>query len=205
MKPLDGRQRDILDYLYDNQEYSMTLADIGEAVGIDHPQKVLDKIDQLIRLGYIAKSPFGGYQVLRRFEETDQLTIPFFGFAQCGHVGKSILWEYPRKKLEVDKKLIIPSEKDRYFITRAKGDSMEPFIHSGDFLLIKVQSGFNPEDQVLVVHNGLPKIKKVLQDGDKLVLRSFNSEFGDFVVDEDDAAEIVGVVKKRFSKDAFVV
>ncbi len=59
MKPLDGRQRDILDFLHENQEYTITLADIGEAVGIDHPQKVLDKIDQLIRMGYIAKSPFG--------------------------------------------------------------------------------------------------------------------------------------------------
>ena len=205
MKPLDGRQRDILDYLYDNQEYSMTLADIGEAVGIDHPQKVLDKIDQLIRMGYISKNPFGGYQVLRRFEETHQMSLPFFGFAQCGNAGKSILAEYPRKKLEVDKDLIVQSEKDSYFITRAKGDSMEPFIHSGDFLLIKVQSGFNPEDQVMVVHNWLPKIKKVLQDGDKLVLRSFNREFGDFIVEPDDSAEIVGVVKKRFSKDAFAV
>jgi SOS-response transcriptional repressor LexA len=72
-------------------------------------------------------------------------------------------------------------------------------------LLIKVQSGFNPEDKVMVVHNWLPKIKKVLQDGDKLVLRSFNPEFGDFIVDEDDEAEIVGVVKERFSKDTFVV
>ncbi len=205
MKPLDGRQRDILDYLYDNQEYSMTLADIGEAVGIDHPQKVLDKIDQLIRMGYIAKNPFGGYQVLKRFEETHQLSLPFFGFAQCGNAGKSILEEYPRKKLEIDKDLINESEKDSYFITRAKGDSMEPFIHSGDFLLIKVQQGFNPEDQVMVVHNGLPKIKKVLQDGDKLVLRSFNREFGDFIVEPDDSAEIVGVVKKRFPKEAFTV
>ncbi len=205
MKPLDGRQRDILDFLYQNQEYSMTLADIGDAVGIDHPQKVLDKIDQLIRMGYIAKSPFGGYQVLKRFEETDQMVLPFFGFAQCGNAGKSILAEYPRKKLEINRKHIVESEKDSYFITRAKGDSMEPFIHSGDFLLIKVQSGFNSEDKVMVVHNWLPKIKKVLQDGDKLVLRSFNSDFGDFVVDEDDEAEIVWVVKERFPKDAFVV
>jgi SOS-response transcriptional repressor LexA len=205
MKPLDGRQRDILEYLHDNQSFSLTLTDIGDAVGIDHPQKVLDKIDQLIRMGYITKSPFWGYQVLKRFEETDQLMIPFFGFAQCWNAGKSILAEYPRKKLEVAKKLIVSSEKESYFITRAKGDSMEPFIHSGDFLLIKVQSGFNPEDKVMVVHNWLPKIKKVLQDGDKLVLRSFNPAFGDFVVDEDDTAEIVGVVKERFSKDTFVV
>lgn len=49
------------------------------------------------------------------------------------------------------------------------------------------------------------KSKKSSKDGDKLVLRSFNPEFGDFMVDEDDQVEIVGVVKERFSKDAFVV
>ena len=82
-------------------------------------------------------------------------------------------------------------ESDQYFITRAKGDSMEPFIRSGDFLLIKVQSGFYPEDQVFVVHNGQPKIKKVLQDGDRLVLRSFNRDHGDFIVESQDDMEIV--------------
>ncbi len=191
MKHLDGRQRDILDFLYSNQEYTITLMDIGDAVGIDHPQKVQDKIDQLIRAGYITKNPFGGYQVLRRFEETDQLAIPFFGFAQCGHAGKNILAEYPRKKLSVSRQEINPAHIDEYFITRARGDSMEPFIQSGDFLLIKVQSGFNPEDKVLVVQNGQPKIKKIVQDGDRLVLRSFNTEHRDFVVEEYDDTTIV--------------
>lgn len=205
MKPLDGRQRDILDFLSDNQEYSLTLTDIASAVGLDHPQKVLDKIDQLIRLWYISKSSFGGYQVLKRYEESDQLMLPFFGFAQCGHAGRAILDEYPRKKLQIDPEHINSEELNSYFITRAKGDSMMPFIQSGDFLLIKVQSGFHPEDKVMVVHNGLPKIKKVIQEWEKLVLRSFNREFGDFVVDEDDEAEIVGIVVKRFPKEAFEV
>jgi SOS-response transcriptional repressor LexA len=179
--------------------------DIGEAVGIDHPQKVLDKIDQLIRDGYITKSPFGGYHVIRVFQDNNQLALPFFGFAQCGNAGKNILLEYPRKKLEVDKSLVSPSEKDQYFITRAKGDSMEPFISSGDFLLIKVQSGFNPEDRVMVVHNGVPKIKKVIKDGDKMVLRSFNKAYGDFIVEHDDDFDIVGVVQKDFPKSTFSV
>lgn len=78
MKHLNSKQRDILDYLYQNSEYTLTLTDIGGAVGIDHPQKVLDKIGQLQRGGYISKNPDGSYEVLRRFEESDQLMIPFF-------------------------------------------------------------------------------------------------------------------------------
>jgi hypothetical protein len=41
---------------------------------------------------------------------------------------------------------------------------MEPFINNGDFVLIKVQEYFNPEDKVLIVNDGLPKIKKVISD-----------------------------------------
>ena len=82
---------------------------------------------------------------------------------------------------------------------------MEPFIKSGDFLLIRVQSGFDPEDKVLVVHNGQPKIKKVVKDGDKWVLRSFNPEFRDFVVEEFDDSNIIGVVQKEFPKGTFAV
>ena len=82
---------------------------------------------------------------------------------------------------------------------------MEPFISSGDFLLIKVQSGFNPEDRVMVVHNGVPKIKKVIKDGDKMVLRSFNKAYGDFIVEQDDDFDIVGVVQKDFPKNTFSV
>jgi DNA-binding Lrp family transcriptional regulator len=58
MKFLDSRHRDILEFLHDNQEYTTTLMDIGNAIGIDHPQKVLDKLEQLENRGYISKNPF---------------------------------------------------------------------------------------------------------------------------------------------------
>ena len=205
MKALDARQRNILEYLTNQQEYSCTLMDIGDAVGLDHPQKVQDKLEQLEREGYISKNPFWGYHVIKIFEDNNQLSIPFFGFAQCGHAGKHILAEYPRKKLEVDKKFINHEESGQYFITRAKGDSMEPFIQSGDFLLIKAQNAFQPEDQVMVVHNGIPKIKKIVRDGEKLFLRSFNSEHRDFVVEEFDDTNIVGIVQTKFPKETFTV
>lgn len=38
---------------------------------------------------------------------------------------------------------------------------MEPFIHSGDLVLIKIQSGYQTEDMVLIVQNQQPKIKRI--------------------------------------------
>ncbi len=205
MKFLDSRHRDILEFLHDNQEYTTTLMDIGNAIGIDHPQKVLDKLEQLENRGYISKNPFWGYQVLKRYEDTNQLALPFFGFAQCGNAGKNILEEYPRKKLPIEKNLINTAEIDHYFITRAKGDSMEPFIQSGDFALIHVQSHFDAGDRVLVVHNNKPKIKKIHTVNGKKVLQSYNSEHKDLVIEEYDDINIVGVVKNIFPKDTFMV
>jgi phage repressor protein C with HTH and peptisase S24 domain len=82
---------------------------------------------------------------------------------------------------------------------------MYPFIENGDFVLIKVQNQYNPEDQVLVVNDGRPKIKKVIHENENIVLRSFNPEYKDFVVEKDVDNHVVGIVKARFSKDTFIV
>ncbi len=91
----------------------------------------------------------------------------------------------------VDNGVVSPSEMKSCFITRAKGDSMEPFIQSGDFVLIQVQQIFSPEDKVLVVHNNKPKIKKIRSDGERWVLHSLNREHSDIQVEEYDDANIV--------------
>lgn len=138
-------------------------------------------------------------------EDDNKIYLPFFGFAQCGNAGKSILDEYPKKKLPIDENIINPMLQNEYFITRAKWDSMEPFINNGDFVLIKVQEYFNPEDKVLIVNDGLPKIKKVISDWEKVVLRSFNKEYKDFIVDEDSENHVVWIVEKTFPKGTYIV
>ncbi len=83
-----------------------------------------------------------------------------------------------------------------YFITKAKGDSMEPFIHSGDLVLIKIQSGYQSEDMVLVVQNQQPKIKRIKAVGEQRFLLSLNKEHKDLELSPFDETHIVGVVKR---------
>ena len=47
MKRLDSQQKKILAFLEFGSDEAYTLMDIGENVGIDHPQKVQNKINQL--------------------------------------------------------------------------------------------------------------------------------------------------------------
>jgi len=94
---------------------------------------------------------------------------------------------------------------DHYFITRAKGDSMEPFIQSGDFALIHMQSSFDTGDRVLVVHNNQPKIKKIHTVNGHKVLQSYNPNHKDLILEEYDDINIVGVVRHIFSKETFTL
>ena len=202
MKRLDSQQKKILAFLEYGEDEAYTLMDIGESVGIDHPQKVQNKLHQLENVGYITKTSSGVYRVLKHYEEGNQLHIPFFGFAQCGHAGKTILEdEYPRKKIPVPIEYVDTHDIANYFITKAKGDSMEPFIHPGDLVLIKIQSGYNPEDMVLVVQNQQPKIKRIKAVGEQRFLLSLNREHQDLELTEFDETHIVGVVKKVFEEE----
>lgn len=202
MKRLDTQQKKILAFLEFSGDESYTLMDIGESVGIDHPQKVQNKIGQLENAGYLTRTSSGIYRVLKHYEEGNQLCIPFFGFAQCGNSGRTILEdEYPRKKIPLPSEYIDIREADKYFLTKAKWDSMEPFIHSGDFALIKIQSGYNPEDMVLVVQNHQPKIKRIKTIGSRRFLLSLNKKHNDLELTEFDETYIVWVVKKVLPPD----
>lgn len=82
---------------------------------------------------------------------------------------------------------------------------MEPFIRSWDFLLVKRQNSFSPEDQVLVVHNKQPKIKKIVKDGTVWKLHSFNPEHRDMDIEDYDETNIIWTVAYKFPKNAFAI
>jgi SOS-response transcriptional repressor LexA len=73
---------------------------------------------------------------------------------------------------------------------------MEPKIQDGDLVLIRQQSSYEPNDYVFVIHNQLPKLKKILKKDDKIYLESVNRFFDKLEVDKYDEAKIIGVVKK---------
>lgn len=203
---LNESHKNILKYLkWLVEDDVITLRDIGNVVWLDHPQKVQDKLNQLEREKYISRNPFTwGYQVLRDFIDENVFYIPFFWFAQCGNAWKSIIDEYPRKKLPLKKELI-QNEPSNYFITRAKWDSMEPLIQNWCFVLIKIQNWFHSDDKVLIVHNGQPKIKQIKEEWGKKFLISLNKEFKNFEIEGYDETHIVWVVKEVFWKNTYQI
>lgn len=87
-------------------------------------------------------------------------------------------------------------EPTRCFFVRAKGNSMEPKIQDGDLVLIQQQDSYDINDYVFVVHNDLPKLKKVIKQDDKRFLESVNRFFDKLEISKYDDTKVVGLVKK---------
>jgi repressor LexA len=82
------------------------------------------------------------------------------------------------------------------FFVRAKGNSMEPKIQDGDLILIHQQDHYDENDYVFIVHNQLPKLKKIVKSDGKFFLESVNRFFDTVEIDPYDEAKVIGVVKK---------
>lgn len=73
---------------------------------------------------------------------------------------------------------------------------MEPKIQDGDLVLIRQQDSYDLNDYIFVLHNQLPKLKKIIKKEDKFYLESINRFFDKVEVTPMDETKIIGVVKK---------
>lgn len=83
-KPLDPQQKKLFELLKSDRHITetLTLKEIGERIGVDYAQGVLNKLRQLENKGYIRKDEQGIYKVLKDPVE-DIFYFPLIGFAQC--------------------------------------------------------------------------------------------------------------------------
>lgn len=62
--------------------------------------------------------------------------------------------------------------------------------------MIRQQPSYDESDFVFVVHNQLPKLKKIIKQDNKLMLESINRFFDKVEVSAYDETKVIGVVKK---------
>lgn len=191
---LDEIQRALIAFFKKNTDNeSITLREIAAAIGVSHPQTVLNKLNQLVLKGYFIKDE-SGYHLIRESIgdlRNDVIQLPIYGFAQCGNQGKKILDEYTQERLPVTPAMLSVKDPSRCFFVRAKGNSMEPKIQDGDLVLIQQQDNYDLNDYVFVVHNDLPKLKKVVQQENKRYLESVNRFFDKMEISKFDETKIV--------------
>lgn len=92
-----------------------------------------------------------------------------------------------------------------YFALKIKGDSMEPRIHDGDVVIVRLQPDAESGDVVIVTINGQDGVCKRLKKTDSgIMLLSFNSSYDPMVFSWEDIRElpvlIIGKVVESRSK-----
>ena len=196
---LDDLQRRLIAFFKQNtNQEGLTLREIANEVWATHPQTVLNKLNQLVLKGYFVKDDHW-YRLIREEvwkRNDDIIQLPIYGFAQCGNKGKEIIDEYSQEKIPVTIAFIGTSDIENCFFVRAKGNSMEPKIQDGDLVLIRQQPSYDESDFVFVVHNQLPKLKKIIKQDNKLMLESINRFFDKVEISPYDETKVIGVVKK---------
>ncbi len=196
---LDDIQRALIAFFKKNtQEEGITLREIASAIWVSHPQTVLNKLNQLVIKWYFIKDS-NWYRLIRESIQSkfdDIIQIPVFGFAQCGNKGKAVIDEYSQEKIPVTLAFIGTNDVQNSFFVRAKWNSMEPKIQDGDLVLIRQQPNYDPNDFVFIVHNELPKLKKVVKQEDNFYLESINRFFDKVELSKYDESKVIWVVKK---------
>lgn len=196
---LDELQKRLIAFFKQNlDQEGLTLREIANEVWATHPQTVLNKLNQLVLKGYFIKDD-RWYRLIREEvwkRNDDIIQLPIYGFAQCGNKGKEIIDEYSQEKIPVTIAFIGTSDIENCFFVRAKGNSMEPKIQDGDLVLIRQQPSYDESDFVFVVHNQLPKLKKIIKQDNKLMLESINRFFDKVEISPYDETKVIGVVKK---------
>lgn len=196
---LDEIQRALIAFFKKNtNNEGITLREIAAAIGVSHPQTVLNKLNQLVLKWYFIKDE-SGYHLIRESisdQRNDVIQLPIYGFAQCGNQGKKVIEEYTQERIPVTPTMLGIKEPSKCFFVRAKWNSMEPKIQDGDLVLIQQQDNYDQNEYVFVVHNDLPKLKKVVKQEDKRYLESVNRFFDKMEISKFDETKIVGVIKK---------
>lgn len=196
---LDDIQKELINFFKRNtNQEGITLREIASAIWVSHPQTVLNKLNQLVLKWYFIKDG-SWYRLIKESVEnkfSDIIQLPIYGFAQCGNKWKAIVDEYSQENIPVTLAFLWTSSIDWCFFVRAKWNSMEPKIQDWDLVLIRQQASYDVNDYVFVLHNQLPKLKKIIKKDWKFFLESVNRFFDKLEIDKYDETKIIGVVKK---------
>jgi len=190
----------------------MTLREIGEHVGEDHPQKIKHHLNQLRAKGLLVSGdkprPLS-IGTTKSEGQTRMISIPILGAANCGNPREFAI-ENLEGYLTVSPSMV--PKKKKLFAVRAVGSSMNQAnikgksIEDGDYVIIDPQVSHPRDgDYVLSVIGGSANIKRFCKDVEngQIVLISESSQelppiyihpkdFADYMVN----GKVVQVIKK---------
>ena len=159
------------------------------------PRSAALVINRLIQRGVLRRRPDGELQLVQTKLEgmggAQTVDVPLVGSVPCGL--PVVAEENVEAMVRVSTRLARPPH--RYFLLRAKGDSMNgKGIREGDLILVRQQATAQNGEVVVALIDGEVTVKEYRRSGNVVLLipRSTNREHRPIVLTKD--AEIQGVV-----------
>ena len=143
----------------------------------------------------VSPFPYGEEKNFEVCSESSTVTIPILGRVPAGIPIEAVTDRIG----EIE--IASPRGDDKYWALKVKGDSMYPKILDGDIVIFQEQQSCENGDICVVRVNGTDAtLKKVVKNGDSIILQPLNPDFeplvfSDSVVDQP-SLEVIGVAKE---------
>lgn len=172
-----------------------SIRDVMRALEYQSPRSANLIVNGLIEKGYLGRKEDGSLKLLRDLEKTTYNTqtidVPLVGIVACG--GPILAEENIEAMIPVSTSLAKPPH--RYFLLRAKGDSMnQAGIQDGNILLVRQQEAANTGDRVVALIDDRATVKEFHPTSEAIILKpkSDNPSHQPIILNDD--FEIQGVV-----------
>lgn len=143
----------------------------------------------------VSPFPYGEEKNFEVCSESNTVTIPILGRVPAGIPIEAVTDRIG----EIE--IASPRGDDKYWALKVKGDSMYPKILDGDIVIFREQQSCENGDICVVRVNGTDAtLKKVVKNGNSIILQPLNPDFeplvfSDSVVDQP-SLEVIGVAKE---------
>ncbi|TRZ50849.1 MAG: peptidase S24 [Dehalococcoidia bacterium] len=174
-------QKKLLNILIKNTDEPLTIREMQSLLDLSSTSVVVHHLRQLEKNGYLKRNPYNpqDYQVLKDAPEKQITYLNLYGLAHCGSNG-SVLDGNPIERIPISTRLIsFPSAEA--FMVKAKGDSMEPKINDGDFVIARKINDADSGSVVVCVNDGEALIKKIKKEERNIILISLNQKYQPFL------------------------
>lgn len=203
-QPLSKKELEAVRFIQNalaRQGRAPSVREIQQALGYRSPRSASDILEQLAERGIVQRRANGRLQLLKNPEgdrsHARTIDIPLVGMAPCGQ--PLLAEENVEALIPVSTSLARPPH--RYFLLRARGDSMtEAGVHDGDLVLVRQQPTAENGDVVVALIDDEATIKEFHRSPTVIVLkpRSQNGAHRPVVLTED--FQIQGVVVSTIPK-----
>ncbi len=179
-----------------------SVRELMNSLGYRSPRSAAVLYENLVEKGILRRKRNGNFQFVKDAAENENVRaqtvdVPLVGVVACG--APILAEENVQGKISVSTKLARPPH--RYFLLKAKGDSMDQKgINDGDLVLVRQQTTAKDGDTVVALIDNEATIKEFRIGGETFVLkpRSKNKQHQPIVLTKD--FQVQGIVVTAISE-----